>query len=239
MLGDMNMWKKIIVDGIETFYSVSIEGKVRNDRRNSLLNQHEQQGYMHVSLSCFEKTKRLKVHRLVAIAFIPNPENKPYVNHKNGNKSDNTVENLEWVTASENTIHAWDTGLAKSTVARNVVQYSLSGEKIAEYKSVREASLSTESSEEKISMCCNNKRKSHNGYQWKFQNENLSFLPDYTPVTISKRVAQYRGDKLIRVYDSIREAANSVNGTPSAISRVLSGTAQTKTHKGFSWKYVG
>lgn len=239
MLGDIYMWKKIIIDGIETFYSISIEGKVRNDKRGTLLTSHKQQGYMHVSLSFLSQTKRLKIHRLVAIAFIPNPKNKPYVNHKNGIRDDNRIENLEWVTASENTIHSWNTGLSKSSVERKVVQYNLSGEKIAEYKSIREASLATNSDESKISMCCNNKRKSHNKYQWKFEAESLSNLSEYFPTTVNKKVAQYYNDKLIMIYDSIRKAAISVNGTPSAISRVLSGTTQTKKHKGFYWKYVG
>lgn len=73
----------------------------------------EKNGYTSISLSYNGKSKTYKVHRLVALAFIHNPENKPEVNHKDGNKSNNLASNLEWVTVSENTQHAYDNGLAK------------------------------------------------------------------------------------------------------------------------------
>lgn len=68
-------------------------------------------GYLGVVLCKNGKTKLIAVHRLVAMHFIPNPENKPQVNHKNGVKNDNAAENLEWVTQSENMKHAVKTGL--------------------------------------------------------------------------------------------------------------------------------
>ena len=72
---------------------------------------HEVIGYMQVALSVNKKHTCFKVHRLVADAFIPNHENKPQVNHKNGIKTDNRVGNLEWCTVSENHLHAYGTGL--------------------------------------------------------------------------------------------------------------------------------
>jgi len=66
------------------------------------------------------KQKRMRVHRLVAETFINNPMNKPYVNHKDGNRINNNVINLEWVTPSENTQHAVNIGLFKSGVAKPV-----------------------------------------------------------------------------------------------------------------------
>jgi hypothetical protein len=71
-------------------------------------NFQKKTGYYSVTLH-----KVMSIHRLVATAFIPNPENKPFVNHKDGNKLNNNVDNLEWVTASENGIHAFKSGLLK------------------------------------------------------------------------------------------------------------------------------
>ena len=82
-------------------YSISNLGNVRNDKTDRILKSYiKPSGYKQVQLG--RKTIPQYIHRLVAIAFIPNIENKPQVNHINGNKGDNRVENLEWVTASEN-----------------------------------------------------------------------------------------------------------------------------------------
>lgn len=71
-------------------------------------------GYAQVNISLGQTTKVVLVHRLVAIAFIPNPENKPQVNHKNGDKIDNRTDNLEWCTISENALHSHKMGFQKN-----------------------------------------------------------------------------------------------------------------------------
>lgn len=107
-------WKPI--DEFNGDYDVSNLGNVRSWIKQGRdkpypRRQYKTHGYSYCNFKTEKKYFARRIHRLVAIAFIPNTENKPCVNHKNGIKDDNCVENLEWVTNSENDIHAFDSGL--------------------------------------------------------------------------------------------------------------------------------
>ena len=95
------MRKKIIINNIETCYEIDEKGKVYNTKTHKeLFGSIYNTGYKIVRLTINGKTKGYSVHRLVAQTFLNNPENLPIVNHKDGNKINNNVENLEWVTQS-------------------------------------------------------------------------------------------------------------------------------------------
>jgi hypothetical protein len=154
-------WKKLAINPL---YRISKDGYIYNDRLRRLqtLLRHKS-GYIRVGIH----KKSYAVHRLVAMTYVPNPLHKTYVNHKDGNVSNNNVSNLEWCTQSENCTHAHQTGLNKCGKA--VIQKTVGGKELARFKNMREAAKSTGvKNYSGISKVCKGRAKTAGGYKWEF-----------------------------------------------------------------------
>ena len=128
------IWKDI--EGYEGIYQISNFGNVKNLSRKKTRKPKICRGYVGIILSKIGKMKNLSIHRLIAKAFIPNPENKPQINHINGIKTDNRIENLEWVTGSENMIHAYANNITKAANGENHGLSKLTEQKVKEIRNI-------------------------------------------------------------------------------------------------------
>lgn len=182
------IWKDVV--GYEGLYQVSnlgrvksldknIKVKIRNQnsviKRGKILkpNNNNNSGYYKITLSKNGISKVFSVHRLVAETFISNPQNKPCVNHIDGNKLNNDINNLEWTTAKENTIHAFKNGFCENMIkslSKKVKQYDENFNLLKEWSSFHEIERETGMSATYICRVCKNQNKAYNFY-WRYSNE--------------------------------------------------------------------
>lgn len=164
------MW--LPIQGFEDAYLVSDLGNVHSLKRNKTLRVRKStRGYGQVNLCRNGRMTTHRVHRLVATHFIPNPSHLPEVNHLNENKLDNRVENLEWCDRLRNVNYGCRTEKQKAKVSIPVVQFSLAGDRIAEFPSGIQAARELKLSHSSISECCRGKRKTIGGYKWRYKQE--------------------------------------------------------------------
>lgn len=137
----MERWADI--RGYEGYYEISDLGRVFSVRRNILMKTKILKGYCFVELNVDCKAKLCTVHRLVCKAFVVNHENKPEINHKDGNKGNNYYKNLEFVTSSENKLHAYRTGLYAPMRGEKSPLSKLSEEDVIKIRSMHAQGVTT------------------------------------------------------------------------------------------------
>lgn len=186
-------WRDVV--GYEGLYQVSNLGRVKSLTKlvrykgkkprvyyeKIIKNYKTSSGYRFVFLYRDTKSAQIYVHRLVAKAFLQNLDNLCDINHIDGCKTNNSVDNLEWCTRSENIKHAYDKGLrnvyidkAIKKISKKVVQYSIDGNLVAEYPSAMEAAKQNKYNQSSISLYCRgeNKRfKTYKGFIWKYKED--------------------------------------------------------------------
>lgn len=227
------VWKDIV--GFEGYYQVSSCGRVRRSDnhkiKSSPLNAY---GYPQVNLYKDGKSHLYRVHRLVATAFIPNPNNLPMINHKDEVTTNNNVNNLEWCDAKYNVNYG--SGKAKRALSRSkrVLQYSLTGQLIQEWKSATEAARELGFPQSGINWCCLRKPK-HNsckGYIWRFKD-------DKSPVVFKngKRVVQMdKNGTVIKEFSNITSAVMETGILATSISNCLHG--RSSSAGGYKWSLI-
>ena len=216
---DEEIWKDI--EGLEGEYAISNKGNVKNLKTGRIRadRYNRRNGYKQVHL----KGKPYYIHRLVALAFIPNPQNLPQVNHIDERKDNNDVSNLEWCTASENVNYS----IYKQSCKIN--QITKDSELVKTWESSHQIERETGYGQSNIITCCKGKRRSAYGYRWQYAN------PESQRV-MNRHVAVYKGNDYIGEFPSAKKACKALGLKYNSVNKCLSG--QMPSNKGYTFKYL-
>ena len=172
---EMNMTNDEIwcpIKGFENIYEVSDQGRVKSlkfGKERILKPGRTPKGYLFVILCKNGEKKTCGVHRLVSQTFIPNPDNLTEVNHKDEDKENNSVQNLEWCDRKYNINYGTRNQRMAEKKSKPVLQYTKSGEFVKEWKSATDVKRNLNYSHSNISECCNGKHKSAYNFIWKYK----------------------------------------------------------------------
>lgn len=162
----MEEWEDIV--DYEGLYQVSNLGNIRNNKGKILSIGHTLDGYCYVRLNKNGKRKYPKVSRLVAIAFLPNPSNLPQVNHKDENKDNNYINNLEWCDCKYNCNYGTRNERRAKSQSKSVIGIKEDSGLIIEFSSMSEACRQLGISTGNMSNCCKDSNKTLKGFNWRY-----------------------------------------------------------------------
>ena len=157
------------INGYEGLYEVSDQGRVKSlkfGKERILKPVRTPKGYLIINLYKNGEMKSYRIHRLVAKTFIPNPDNLPEVNHKDENKENNSVQNLEWCDSKYNNNY----GTRTDRCSKPVLQFTKDGEFVKEWKSTIDVQRNLGYFHNNISYCCTGRYKSAYNFIWKYKN---------------------------------------------------------------------
>lgn len=259
------IWRDVV--GYEDYYIVSSNGIVKSVERlvpqgNSFRRVKEKvkainknpYGYPCVTLCKGRKSRTIPLHIILAKAFIPNPENKPYIDHIDTNKDNFSLDNLRWVTAKENAnnpltlLHCRENTYTEEvikkrletsrikgtkTAPKDIYQYDLQGNFVAHYKSSSDAERATQINATAIRSACKKQRYSAGGFLWSYQMGEISYDKPTHPN--AKKVLQYnKSGEFIREWDSLADVCKVYGSTPSNLSKRI---ARGKFRGKYIWKF--
>ena len=247
------IWKD--VKGFEGIYQVSNLGRIKGLKRISkdhrylperiLSGSLYSNGYIVVKLRYNGMLKRTSIHRLVAEHFIPNPNKYPCINHKDENKRNNKVENLEWCSQKYNSNYGTGNQRRRKTYkkkySKKIRQYTLNGDFVREYDSIADASFYSGAQKSEICSCCKRVKNciSAKGYLWRYADEsNEKSIEKYSikKSPLIQPIIQYslNGD-FIMEFESISDAVKSTGTRRSGIYACCVG--RYKSSNGYVWKH--
>ena len=230
--------KQIFVNNIGTSYYITENGKCYNSNTNKWLKGQEnpKTGYFSYQLTMPDgKKKRCAAHRLVALAFLPQTDKKKnQINHIDGDKLNNNLDNLEWVSQKENQQHALEKELGKF---KHVYCFNSNKQLVAEYKNISEAARAAGIAFSLIQQEVNKRVKAlSGGFFWSYDST-LGETVEYKNSGKAKPVNQYdKKGKYIMTYPSTGVAAKAIGGNHSHIGECCRG--KIKSYKGYVWRYV-
>lgn len=228
-------------------YYVNDLGEVFSNKKGNMKQMKVREstsGYFTISLHCKNIDGRKKndrnvhsyqVHRLIAETWIPNPKKLPVVNHKDGDKKNNAMTNLEWVSHSQNVRHSLDV-LKNRGHIKSVIQVTLEGKFVCKYPSLVDAEKATKIDSRSICLVCQGKRRKAGEYVWFYEKDYVQGR-GMRKLAQCKKVRQFMRDgTFVKEYESVQDAAKAVGALHSNISNACLNRLQTS--KGYIWRYI-